>query len=50
MVDTATSMQNGKVSEIFDWDLTVCVYSDWHERIEDDREVFLSVVLITHSR
>ena len=38
MMDMATSMQSGKVREIFDWDLTICVYSDWHE-------VFLSVVL-----
>ena len=31
----ATSMQSGKVREIFDWDLTldltVSVYSDWYE-------------------
>ena len=33
MMDTATSMQSGKVREIFDWDLTVCVYSDWHEEL-----------------
>ena len=26
MMDTAASMQSGKVREIFDWDLTVCVY------------------------
>ena len=34
-MDMATSMQSGKVREIFDWDLTVsvCVYSDWHEEL-----------------
>ena len=32
-MDTATSMQSGKVSELFDLDLTVCVYSDWHEAL-----------------
>ena len=44
-MDMATSMQSGKVREIFDWDLTVCVYSDWYEELRT-REVFLSVVLI----
>ena len=49
-MDTATSMQSGKVREIFDWDLTVCVYSDWHEELKMiERYVFLSVVLITRN-
>ena len=29
----ATNMQRGKVHEIIDWDLTVYVYSDWHEEL-----------------
>ena len=32
-MDTDTSMQSGKVREIFDWDLIVYAYSDWHEEL-----------------
>ena len=36
MMDMATSTYTkwkGTVHEIFNWDLTVCVYNDWHEEL-----------------
>ena len=52
-MDMATSMQNIKLREILGWDLMMCVCTEVRRlarRIEDDKEVILSLVLITHIR